>query len=78
MNFLFEEEKVGMGKKYQWKEALMSAVQDSLKERAEDFNTQEEYQQAVDEEIDKINQETKNAFEMIKRSLYQVPYKAFK
>lgn len=69
---------VEMGKAYRWKEAVMSAVQDALYARGDTIDSQEQLEGAIDEEIEKARQDIEMTLEMIARSLYQVPYTAFK
>ena len=69
---------ITMGKAYRWKEAVMGAVQDALYARADLIESQEQLEGAVDEEIQKIREDLDLTLSMIGRTLYQVPFQAFK
>ena len=70
--------KIGPSKAYRWKEAIMSAVQDALYARSDTNDSQIQLEGAIDEEIQKIREDVDMTLEMIARSLYQVPFSAFK
>lgn len=87
LEFLFKEqveaetkprEKIGPSKSYRWKEELMQAVQKALEARAVTIENQEEFQAVIDEEIEKLRRDIEMTLEMIARTLYQVPFQAFK
>lgn len=73
-----EAGEVTMGKAYRWKEAVMQAVQDALYARADTIDSQEQLEGAIDEELQKIREDLDLTLSMIGRSLYQVPFQAFK
>lgn len=69
---------ITMGKAYRWKEAVMSAVQDALYASGDTIDSQEQLEQAVDIEIQKIREDLDLTMSMIGRTLYQVPFQVFK
>lgn len=69
---------VEMGKAYRWKEAIMSAVQDALYAYSDTIDSQEQLEEAIDNEIEKIRQDIEMTLDMIGRTLYQVPFAVFK
>ena len=73
-----ETEKISMGKAYRWKEELMQAAQNALTARSETIKTQEEFQDVIDAEIEKLRGDIDQTLDMIARSLYMVPFQAFK
>lgn len=73
-----EAEKVSMGKAYRYKEELMQAIQSALMSRGETIENQEEFQAVIDEEVEKLRRDVDMTLDMIARSLYMIPFKAFK
>ena len=81
LQFLLEEsqtQKIGPSKSYRWKEELMQAVQNGLRASADFFESQDEYENFVDQEIEKLKEDLDLTLSMIGRALYQVPFQAFK
>lgn len=69
---------VTMGKAYRWKEFIMQAVQDGLYASGDTIDSQEQLENAVDIEIQKIREDLDLTMSMIGRTLYQVPFQVFK
>jgi hypothetical protein len=75
---LQETEKITMGGAYRWKEELMQRIQEAVISRIDLVESQDEYESVVDSEVEKLKEDIDNTLEMIARSLYQVPFQAFK
>lgn len=73
-----KEKEVHMGGAYRMKEDLMKAVQDSIRANAELIESQVEYEDFIDQELEKIKEDIDLTLSMIGRALYQVPFQAFK
>jgi len=73
-----ETEKVSMGKAYRYKEELMQVVQSALAARSDTIENQEEFQAVIDEEIEKLRRDVDMTLDMVARTLYMIPFKAFK
>lgn len=73
-----ETEKVSMGKAYRYKEELMQVIQSALAARSDMVENQEEFQAVIDEEVEKLRNDVDMTLDMIARTLYMVPFKAFK
>jgi len=71
-------QKIGPSKPYRWKEAIMRSVQDSLTAQSNSIHSQEDFQKAIDLEIEKIRGDIEMTLSMIARTLYQIPYQIFK
>jgi len=71
------DSKIGPSKGYRWKEVLMSAIQDSLSMQTSSIHSQEDFQKAIDLEIEKIRADMDQTLTMIGRTLYQIPYNVF-
>lgn len=70
--------KIHMGKAYRMKEELMKVVQDGIRANSDLIESQEEYERIVDEEVQKLRSDLDLTLSMIGRTLYQVPFQAFK
>lgn len=75
---LEDDGKVHMGKAYRFKEDLMQAVQNGIRANADLIESQDEFEGIVDQEIQKLREDLDLTLSMIGRSLYQVPFQAFK
>jgi hypothetical protein len=75
---ILEVEKITMGKNYRYKEEIMSAIQQSIVLRIDLVESQSEYQNVIDEEIEKFRGDVDLTLDMIARALYSIPYEAFK
>jgi endonuclease III-like uncharacterized protein len=71
-------QKIGPSGSYRWKEAVMQAVQDSLSSQTNSIHSQEDFQKAIDLEIEKIRGDVEMTLSMVARTLYQIPYQIFK
>lgn len=71
------DQKIGPSKGYRWKEVLMAAIQDSLSMQTNSIHSQEDFQKAIDMEIEKIRADMDQTLTMIGRALYQIPYNVF-
>lgn len=69
---------VQMGRAYRLKEQLMQAVQHGIQANSDLIESQEEYEGIVDQEIQKLREDLDLTLSMIGRTLYQVPFQAFK
>ena len=69
---------ISMGKNYRWKEVAMKAVQDALYASADTIDSQEQFENEVDAELQKIREDMDLTISMIGRTLYQVPFQVFK
>jgi hypothetical protein len=63
------ENQIEMGKKYQWKEMLMSQVKSRLKERGDDNMSQEEIKDVLEQVIEDFKEEIDQTLHMIQKSL---------
>ena len=78
---LHEEKEVAvLSKSYRFKEDLMQAVQGGLYSAgsSDSFDTQDMYEETVDQEVEKLRGDLELTLSMIARALYQVPFQAFK
>ena len=75
---LQETQKIAMGAGYRWKEELMQKAQEAVVSRIDMIESQEEYESVVDAEIEKLKEDIDNTLEMVARTLYQIPFQAFK
>lgn len=73
-----KEKEVQMGGAYRMKEDLMKAVQDSIRANSDLIESQNEYEDMVDQELKKLKEDLDLTLSMIGRALYQVPFQAFK
>jgi hypothetical protein len=72
------KEKIGsIGAGYRWKETIMQTIQDSLAMQSTSIHSQEDFQKAIDMEIEKIRADIDTTLTMIGRTLYQIPYNVF-
>jgi hypothetical protein len=81
LKFLLSESdqiKIGPSKSYRRKEELMQVVQDSIRAYSELIESQAEYEDIVDQEIQKLREDLDLTLSMIGRTLYQVPFQVFK
>lgn len=82
LEFLLEEPmdktKIGPSKGYRYKEELMQVVQSALAARSDTIENQEEFQAVIDEEIEKLRRDVDMTLDMVARTLYMIPFKAFK
>jgi hypothetical protein len=76
--FLFESTPQGPGQAYLWKENMMQMVQQGIRANAERFDTQEDYLQVLEEELENIRAEVDTTVEMVRSSLSMVPFAAWK
>lgn len=63
------ENQIEMGKKYQWKEMLMSQVKSRLKERGDENMSQEDIKDTLDQVIEDYKEEIEETLNMIRQSL---------
>jgi len=67
-------EKLGPSKKYQWKEGIMTEVQEDIMSKLSEIETQEDLAHAIDESVNKFHAEKIiPLLDMIKRTLRNIP-----
>ncbi len=68
---------VGMSKGYMFKEQIMKQVQDGVVAELPNIHSPMDYQKAVDAEIEKIKSDLDLTFEMVSRTLKDIPFEIF-
>ena len=79
---IVHEQVVGMSKAYMFKEQIMKRVQEGLIAEEENVSSQADFTHVLENEIEKVRSDMDLTFDMVSRSLGNVPfeifYKAFK
>lgn len=67
----------GMSKGYMFKEQIMKQVQDGLVAELENIHSPLDFQKAVDSEIEKVKSDMDLTYEMVSRTLKDIPFEIF-
>lgn len=67
----------GMSKGYMFKEQIMKQVQDGVVAELENIHSPLDYQKAIDSEVEKVKSDLDLTFEMVSRTLKDIPFEIF-